>query len=248
MRMGRLTSSSVAWSAALVAGAVAATAVSATGASAASLISDGDFLNSNTSFSTVLAGGNIGGVWTVGNATTPSTTTGSVDLIGGYWQSPSGTAPPNGSVDLNGSTGPASQGSITQAVTATTGGLYDLSFALSGNPDTFAPGNPDNSPATKTAAVTIDGVTQYVSFTVGSNTHSNMGYVTENLLFTLASGSNTVTFASYNTPGEFGAVIGNVSLTATPLPTTWTMLLAGFAGLGLIAYRGAKKSSAIAAA
>ncbi len=243
MRMGRLTSN-VAWSAALVAGALAATAMSATGAGAASLISDGDFLNSNASYSTIAAGGNIGGVWTVANATTPSTTTGSVDLIGGYWQSPSGPnasmGGTNGSVDLDGSGATASQASISQNVNATTGGLYDLCFSLSGNPD--------GGPTTKTAAVTIDGVTQYVSFNIGSNTHSNMGYVSENMLFTLASGSNTITFASYNTPGDYGAVIGNVSLTATPLPATWTMLLAGFAGLGFITYRGAKKNSAIAAA
>jgi hypothetical protein len=30
---------------------------------------------------------------------------------------------------------------------------------------------------------------------------------------------------------------------ATPLPATWTMLIAGFAGLGFFAYRGSKKST-----
>jgi hypothetical protein len=34
---------------------------------------------------------------------------------------------------------------------------------------------------------------------------------------------------------------------ATPLPSTWTMLIAGFAGLGYFAFRGSKKNSAIAA-
>jgi hypothetical protein len=45
--------------------------------------------------------------------------------------------------------------------------------------------------------------------------------------------------------------INNVSsvVSATPLPSTWTMLIAGFAGLGFFAYRGTKKDSvAIAAA
>jgi hypothetical protein len=32
--------------------------------------------------------------------------------------------------------------------------------------------------------------------------------------------------------------------TATPLPSTWSMLIAGFVGLGFFAYRGAKKGSA----
>jgi hypothetical protein len=37
-------------------------------------------------------------------------------------------------------------------------------------------------------------------------------------------------------------------LTATPLPSTWLMLVSGFAGLGFFAYRGTKKNAAIAAA
>jgi hypothetical protein len=43
-------------------------------------------------------------------------------------------------------------------------------------------------------------------------------------------------------------VITDVSLVSpTPLPSTWTMLIAGFVGLGFIAYRGAKKNSAAVA-
>jgi hypothetical protein len=46
--------------------------------------------------------------------------------------------------------------------------------------------------------------------------------------------------------GWFG---GNIEISQTPLPSTWTMLIAGFFGLGLLGYRGAKKgSTAIAAA
>ncbi len=39
---------------------------------------------------------------------------------------------------------------------------------------------------------------------------------------------------------------GNVA--ATPLPSTWTMLIAGFVGLGFFAYRGTKKNTAAIAA
>jgi hypothetical protein len=35
---------------------------------------------------------------------------------------------------------------------------------------------------------------------------------------------------------------------ATPLPTTWLMLVSGFVGLGFFAYRGTKKNSAVPAA
>ena len=38
------------------------------------------------------------------------------------------------------------------------------------------------------------------------------------------------------------------TLTQTPLPSTWTMLLLGFAGFGFFVYRGAKKNSAALAA
>ena len=38
------------------------------------------------------------------------------------------------------------------------------------------------------------------------------------------------------------------TLETTPLPSTWTMLIAGFAGLVFFAYRGSKKGAAITAA
>jgi hypothetical protein len=38
------------------------------------------------------------------------------------------------------------------------------------------------------------------------------------------------------------------SALATPLPSTWTMLIAGFIGLGFFAYRGSRKSAAVLAA
>jgi hypothetical protein len=42
---------------------------------------------------------------------------------------------------------------------------------------------------------------------------------------------------------------GEIAVTATPLPSTWTMLIAGFVGLGLFAYRGStNRSAAIGAA
>jgi hypothetical protein len=38
--------------------------------------------------------------------------------------------------------------------------------------------------------------------------------------------------------------IGYDPVTATPLPSTWTLLIAGFVGLGFFAYRGSKKNAA----
>jgi hypothetical protein len=54
--------------------------------------------------------------------------------------------------------------------------------------------------------------------------------------------STTVTIALTNTglQGNFD----DVSLSATPLPSTWMMLIAGFMGFGYLAYRGTQKNSA----
>jgi hypothetical protein len=44
--------------------------------------------------------------------------------------------------------------------------------------------------------------------------------------------------------GIFSAYNTTFNIAATPLPSTWTMLIAGFVGLGFLAYRGTKKGSA----
>ena len=41
---------------------------------------------------------------------------------------------------------------------------------------------------------------------------------------------------------------GSYSIAATPLPSTWLMLLSGVVGLGFFAYRGTKKNAAALAA
>ena len=49
-------------------------------------------------------------------------------------------------------------------------------------------------------------------------------------------------------PGDLGTLSASDPPPSTPLPSTWTMLIVGFVGLGYFAYRGAKKSSAALAA
>jgi len=52
-------------------------------------------------------------------------------------------------------------------------------------------------------------------------------------------------------PSENQTLLGvaaNFSVTATPLPSTWVMLIAGLAGLGFLAYGGSKRSAAVTAA
>ena len=179
-------------------------------ANATNLVSDGAFNSpyAGSGFATYGAGSSFG-PWTV--------TAGSVDLIGGYWQSPSGVG--GGSVDLDGN----SPGGISQAV-ATGPGRYTLMFDLSGNPD--------GSPTTKTVQVSIAGVTHTYTYDIGANTHANMMYTPESLTFS-ATGPTTLTFASLDTGTAYGPVIGAVNLVAVPEPATWALMILGVAGLGV---------------
>jgi choice-of-anchor C domain-containing protein len=190
-------------------------------AARANLVVDGNFDNPSGGggFVTYGAGSDFG-PWHVNS--------GSVDLIGGYWQSPSG--PSGGSVDLDGY---FQAGSISQTLNVTTAGLYNLSFALAGNPD--------NGTGPKTVLVTLASASQTYTFTVtNADTHSNMGYLQELLPnIALGVGSAKLTFASQDdATSAYGPVIGGVNVSAVPEPSTWAMLIIGFLGVGFVAYRG----------
>jgi choice-of-anchor C domain-containing protein len=208
----------------LCAAIAAATMLMAPAAVAANLVLDGDFNNSISGFTTFSGGSTLpGGPWVV--------TGNSVDLVGNYWQSPSGPTPPNGSVDLNG----GAQGGVEQTISGlTSGATYNLTFFLSGNPD--------GPPTTKSVDVSIGSlVNDNFTYTIGTNTHANMMYVQESVNFT-AGASNTLSFASQNA-GAFGPVIGGVSISAVPEPSTWAMMLLGFLGLGFAFRQSRRKVS-----
>jgi choice-of-anchor C domain-containing protein len=186
-----------------------------TAANAANLVTDGDFSNPSggSSFTTYSAGQNFGG-WNV--------TSGSVDVIGGYWQNPAGTG---GSLDLDGNT----PGGISQSLLLNPG-TYVLTFSLSGNPEL------DRS--TKSLTASIAGASNNFSYTPSVNSKSDMQYVTESIQFVVSGigpQSEILSFLSLDTSGPTGAVIGNVSLSAVPLPAS--LPLFGAALLGMIAYR-----------
>jgi hypothetical protein len=60
--------------------------------------------------------------------------------------------------------------------------------------------------------------------------------------FYLPAGTDTINMTFLGSVG-FGDMDFLASTSAVPLPASWTMLLAGFAGLGFFAYRGSKKNS-----
>lgn len=186
----------------------------------AAYITDGDFSSPSGGGSFVTYNGGSMGPWSVG---------GSVDLIGGYWQAPSIGG---GSVDMNGS-GP---GSLSQ--TATTGaGSFLLRFSLSANPDAGL--------ASRTIQVSVGDALQNFTFNIlPSQTHANMNYLTETLGFH-TTGATTLSFASLTGSGPYGPVIGNVSISAVPLPASLPLFLAGLLAMAGV-YHYSKKNRAIA--
>lgn len=175
------------------------------------LVSDGDFNSpyGGTSFTTYSAGQSFG-PWTV--------TSGSVDLIGGYWQN---TPVGDGSVDVDGN----APGAFDQSINTGTG-KYTLTFDLSGNPD--------GPPLTKGLQVSVGGVTKTFTYTTGTNTHANMMYTPESFTFS-AKGPTTLTFTSLDQPGSpYGPVVADVSITAgaVPEPASWALMLLGLGAMG----------------
>ncbi|HEY2052117.1 MAG TPA: PEPxxWA-CTERM sorting domain-containing protein [Caulobacteraceae bacterium] len=176
---------------------------------ATNLVADGDFTSPSGggAFHPYFAGSSFG-PWNV--------VSGSVDLVGGYWQAPT---PGAGSVDVNGN----ADGSFDQSI-ATGAGTYTLTFDLSGNPV--------GRPMTKSLEVSVGSVTKTFTYTIGANSRTNMMYTPESLTFT-TTGPTTLTFTSLDQQrSPFGPVVGDVSITAVPEPASWALMLLGVGAMG----------------
>ena len=193
---------------------VAAFGIALSSSAHAALVPDGDFSApyAGAGFATYGSGASIG-PWQV--------TQGSVDLIGGYWQSPTVGG---GSVDLDGN----SPGGISQTLSLAPGS-YVLSFSLSGNPDA--------GQGTKSVLASVGGSAQDFFYTTGANTHEDMKYVTESLAFTVSGAEPTLlSFLSLDREGPYGAAIGNVSISAVPLPPALPLFAAAVLGIGAVGF------------
>ena len=187
-------------------------ALTAAAQASTNLVGDGSFSEGAGvgSFSTTLAGGNIG-AWSVAS--------GSVDLIGTYWAAPTGY-----SIDLDGN----SPGAISQDLSLASGG-YLLTFSLAGNPD--------GGSAIKSVEVAIDGVPHDFTFNTTGQTRNSMGWVTESLYFSNTAATTTLSFTSKDDGGPYGAALADISVTAVPEPEVAALMLAGLGMVGVMASR-----------
>ena len=154
-----------------------------------------------------------------------------VDLVSG----PISGAPAyngNNYLDL---VGYGSTGGISQVFKTTPGETYDLSFAYGNNPW---------STSTASASVNVYGLngTHIVDLLTADVTHS--GSTTSNIYWTVFTETftadyklTTLVFNNIVGGNNGGALLDAVSVTATPLPATWSLMLVGLAELGFVAYR-----------
>ncbi|MDN3275918.1 PEPxxWA-CTERM sorting domain-containing protein [Frankia sp. RB7] len=160
-------------------------------------------------------------------------TSGSVDVIGDggpYAFLPSG----NGNyVDLNGSTGQPGQLTTKMDFAA---GSYLVSFQLAGSQG--GSGNVDPADHTTTIAFSLGGSSQSITLdpTDPLSTYS--------FWFTTSGGKLSFTDLSGGNP-NVGNLLDNVSVSAVPEPSTWAMMILGFLGVGVLAYR--RRSEVLAA-
>jgi hypothetical protein len=201
--------------------AIAAVLAGSASSQASAILADGFFNDPSAipagSFYQTFTGGTMG----------PWNVVGSIDLIGTYWNGP----PVGGnSVDLNGD----SKGGITQTFSLNPGS-YVVGFYLSGNPD--------GAPSTKTVDVSITGAPDPMyQFTTALDGNRNLTYTFETLDFSTVGGPVTLSFLSQDA-GLYGAVVGGVTISAVPEPSTWAMMMLGFAGIGFMTYRRKNKTT-----
>jgi choice-of-anchor C domain-containing protein len=172
---------------------------------------------------------------TTGGLTGWTINSGSVDLIGNYWQAQSG----NQSLDLSGA---AANGVISQTFNTLAGQTYGVSFWLAGNPD--------DTVKLKTGTVSVGNLTQNFSFDTTGKSHASMGWIEQSFSFVASGNSSTLTFASHQlnpngTLSSWGPALDNISVTAVPEPETYALLLAGLAMVGTVARRRKGRTLAI---
>jgi choice-of-anchor C domain-containing protein len=166
--------------------------------------------------------------WTVGGA-------GGVDYIGTYWTAANGDR----SVDLSG----GGIGSVSTTITDLIAGQeYTISYKLAGNPA--------GAPTTKHLQVSVNGAGGTIgghlaTFNTGAipSTLSNMGWITQTVIFTADAATATLTFLSQDNT-SYGPALDNVTIAATPIPGAILLFGSALGGMGFLGYRRKKLAAA----
>ncbi len=124
----------------------------------------------------------------------------------------------------------------TNIVGLTVGQTYDINLLLWG----------DNRPTQPYVFNISIGSNSWATPGVDGFPGTNPGSV-ENYYFTATATSETLTlFQSSGT--QASPIVDNISISAVPEPSTWAMMILGFAGIGFMAYRRRNRSAAVTVA
>lgn len=200
-------------------------AVLATPAQAAvNLIANGDFES-----------GVFGGLPTGWNATV--STPGQIVVLNGNAYIPccgTGGSPANmasnfasfgpGQVDTTGAV-------LGQTFATNPGSTYNVSFQWG------ALGGGSNGIVARIGDGTLTSVYLTASATVNANNNMDTTFATFTGSFVALSATSQIAFSVVGSSINIDPIVDNVSVSAVPEPSTWAMMLIGFAGLGFVARR-----------
>lgn len=135
---------------------------------------------------------------------------GSIDLIGSYWDAFDGDR----SIDLNGN----EPGAISQVFDTESGALYQVFFDMAGNPD---------DPGLKVLVASANSMASEYEFDSTGKTHTEMGWTEMSFIFQASSNSTTLEFASISPDSVYGSALDNVRVIPIRLFPEDTMCPAG---------------------
>jgi hypothetical protein len=127
---------------------------------------------------------------------------------------------------------------ISQTISGLTpGAQYNLSFIWAGSQFYDSTTLPVTSPLTAERQVSLGSET-FPTPVANYPAHGFTGWMTQSFTYTASSASEVLTFLALGTPSVPPvALLDSVSLTAVPEPSTWALMVLGFAGVGFAAYR-----------
>jgi hypothetical protein len=158
------------------------------------------------------------------------------------------TSSPQGGAYMGFDSDPAFHGDFTQTIAGLTAGAsYTLSFYMAGAQEVFQGGSPTTTSITATL-----GTETFSTPVINTPGQGFSPWQLYSTTFTYTGGGNVLDLIATGGPGGEPpyALLDGVSLTSmtggTPEPSTWVMIVAGFAGLSLAA-RARRKSKAVLA-